>query len=99
MKVVFLHGIGDGDPDYGWLEGLNRGLIQAGHKPVEREQVIARGIAPFSRLKVAPANSPTDLQAKDDTEARQQFERRQARVERLLRVQHGVRNIRLQPNP
>ena len=30
MKVVFLHGIGDGDPKYGWLEGLNRGLTRPG---------------------------------------------------------------------
>ena len=41
MKVVFLHGIGDGDPEYGWLTGLNRGLAQAGHAPVDRDQVIA----------------------------------------------------------
>lgn len=36
MKVVFLHGIGDGDPKYGWLDSLNRGLMQACHEPIDR---------------------------------------------------------------
>ena len=102
MKVVFLHGIGDGDPDYGWLEGLNRGLIQAGHKPVEREQVIAPRYSSFLKTEGRPGKlPPLTYKPKDDTEARQQFERRQARVERLLRVQHGVRSFgfNLIPNP
>ena len=51
MKVVFLHGIGDGDPNYGWLDGLNRGLMQAGHEPIDREQVIAPRYSSYLRTE------------------------------------------------
>jgi hypothetical protein len=44
MKVVFLHGIGDGDPKYGWLDGLNRGLMQAGHEPIGRASSAWRNV-------------------------------------------------------
>ena len=41
MKVVFLHGVGDGSADMEWLEGLNQGLSQVGAAPVELDSIIA----------------------------------------------------------
>ena len=45
MHVVFLHGIGDGNRDYDWLDGLNRGLTQAGFDPVDRADVLEPALA------------------------------------------------------
>lgn len=93
MKVVFLHGIGQGDPEYTWLDGLNRGLEQAGHPIVEREKVIAPR---YSRLLKSDEHDgqklpPTTYRAKDEQVSRREFERRQARVHRYLRLKDGVR--------
>lgn len=93
MKVVFLHGIGDGDPDYSWLDGLNRGLEQAGHPTVERDQVIAPR---YSRLLKSDKHDgqrlpPITFRPKDEHVSRREFERRQARVYRYLRLKDGVR--------
>jgi len=94
MKIVFLHGIGDGDPNYEWLIGLNRGLSQAGHAPVDRDQVIAPRYSSFlesdSRSGKLP---PLTYKPKDEHIARREFERRQARVQRMLRSQHAVRTF------
>jgi hypothetical protein len=92
VKVVFLHGIGDGDPKYGWLEGLNRGLVQAGHEPVDREQVIAPRYSSYLKTDGRSGKlPPLTFKPKDEAVARREFERRQARVQRLLRMQGGVR--------
>ena len=86
MKVVFLHGIGDGDPDYSWLDGLNRGLEQAGYATVEREQVIAPR---YSRLLKSDEHDgqrlpPTTYRAKDDQISR--------RAQRRVRIADGEVN-------
>ncbi|WP_137145732.1 hypothetical protein [Mycolicibacterium sp. CR10] len=92
MKIVFLHGIGDGDPKYEWLDGLNRGLTQAGHDPVERDQVIAPRYSSYLKTEGRSVKlPPITYRPRDDAEARQQFERRQARVQRLLQLQPNVR--------
>ncbi|MCP9274048.1 lipase family protein [Mycolicibacterium arenosum] len=93
MKVVFLHGIGDGDPDYTWLDGLNRGLEQAGHPIIERDQVIA---PKYSRILKSDEHDgaklpPITYRPKDEHVSRREFERRQARVYRRLRLKDGVR--------
>lgn len=94
MKIVFLHGIGDGDPNYEWLDGLNRGLTQAGHAPVDREQVIAPRYSSFLN-STTPSGKlpPLTYKPKDEHIARREFERRQARVQRMLRMQHSVRTF------
>ncbi|MDV3136671.1 hypothetical protein [Mycobacterium sp. 29Ha] len=92
MKVVFLHGIGEGDPNYEWLEGLNRGLVQAGHQPIDREQVIAPRYSSYLRTEARAGKlPPLTYKPVDEARARFDFERRQARVQRLLQVQSGVR--------
>ena len=94
MKVVFLHGIGDGDPKYGWLDGLNRGLTQTGHDPIDREQVIAPRYSSYLRTAGRSGKlPPLTYKPKDEATARRDFERRQARVQRRLRLQHGVRTF------
>ncbi|MGE2731753.1 hypothetical protein ACQI4F_19950 [Mycolicibacterium vaccae] len=94
MKLVFLHGIGDGDPNQSWLEGLNRGLKQGGHSPVDREQVIAPRYSSYLKTESRSGKlPPITYKPKDEARARQAFERRQAATQRLLRVRHGVRTF------
>ncbi|NLE78885.1 MAG: hypothetical protein GX610_04760 [Rhodococcus sp.] len=85
VKVVFLHGIGDGDPRAGWLEGLNRGLTQAGHEPIDRTHTLAPR---YSSILSTDGNGakmpPVTYRAKDDTKARFEFARRQARIQRTV---------------
>ncbi|KAA0098895.1 hypothetical protein CIW49_13540 [Mycolicibacterium sp. P1-18] len=94
MKIVFLHGIGDGEPDYSWLDGLNRGMEQAGYPAIEREQVIAPRYSAL--LKTDEHNGaklpPVTYHPKDEGVSRREFERRQARVQRYLRLNDGVRS-------
>jgi pimeloyl-ACP methyl ester carboxylesterase len=92
MKVVFLHGIGDGDPDGGWLAGLNRGLEQAGHEALREDQIIAPRYSSLLKTDGISAKlPPITYRTKDDAASRRDFERRQARVQRILRITGGVR--------
>lgn len=85
VKVVFLHGIGDGDPRAGWLEGLNRGLVQAGHDPIDRADTIApRYSSILSTAGIGAKMPPPTYRVKDDSAARVEFARRQARIQRSL---------------
>ncbi|MCA4725811.1 hypothetical protein [Mycolicibacterium fortuitum] len=93
MKVVFLHGIGDGDPKFEWLDGLNRGLAQAGHPVLDREQVIAPRYSSYLKTEGRNGKLPplTYKPPRDEATARREFERRQANVQRLL---HWYRDVR-----
>ncbi len=94
MKIVFLHGIGDGDPQSEWLEGLNRGLTQEGHAPVSRDQVIAPRYSSFLKTYGRSGKlPPLTYKPRDEHIARRKFERQQARVQRMLRLQHSVRTF------
>lgn len=103
MKIVFLHGIGDGDPGFQWLEGLNRGLEQAGHPVVDRDQVITPRYSELLRGENLQDRKipPVTYRPKDDRKPRGDFERRQARVQRFLRHEDGVRifGFNLLPDP
>lgn len=91
MKVVFLHGIGDGDPEGAWLDGLNSGLQTAGHPPVDESQVIAPRYDGFLRMRGLKATMPElTYKPKDDRQSRREFERRQADVQRLLQQEGNV---------
>jgi pimeloyl-ACP methyl ester carboxylesterase len=92
MKVVFLHGIGDGDPDGEWLAGLNRGLEQAGHAALHDDQIIAPRYSSFLKTDGISAKlPPITYRTRDDAASRRDFERRQARVQRILRITQRVR--------
>lgn len=86
MKVAFLHGIGDGDPDRGWMDGLNRGLLSIGHPPIDESQVIAPRYAGLLETNGVSAKMPDiTYKPKDDPRPRCEFERRQAAIYRMLR--------------
>ncbi|MEV0948400.1 hypothetical protein [Rhodococcus sp. NPDC049939] len=83
VKVVFLHGIGDGDPEAGWLEGLNRGLTQNGHDPIDRADTLAPRYSSFLTTEGIGAKlPPRTYDLKDDSKAQFEFARRQARIQR-----------------
>lgn len=94
MKIVFLHGIGDGDPKSSWLDGLDRGLEQAGFGAVNRDMVIAPHYSSF--LKTAGIGAklpPVTYNPRDDSASRRAFERRQAKVQRKVGLEGGVRTF------
>lgn len=85
VKIVFLHGIGDGDPQAHWFEGLNRGLAQAGHAPIDRADTIAPRYSSLLKTKgIGAKMPPVTYRVKDDSKARFEFARRQARIQRML---------------
>ncbi|TXH16586.1 MAG: hypothetical protein E6R06_30645 [Mycobacterium sp.] len=85
MKVVFLHGIGDGDPNREWLATLNAALTAAGHPAIDESQVIAPRYDSFLATDGISAKMPdVTYKPKDDRQSRQEFERRQASVNRSL---------------
>lgn len=85
MKIVFLHGIGDGDPNKSWLRGLNQGLQAAGHLRIDERDVIAPSYASILATKGISAKIPdVTYRPKDDRKSRREFERRQAAVQRFI---------------
>ncbi|MDV2475548.1 hypothetical protein F8M49_09360 [Rhodococcus zopfii] len=92
MKIVFLHGIGDGDPDMIWLDGLNRGLAAHGKEPVPASEVLAPRYASFLSTEGLGAKMPApNSEPKDNTAARHEFQRRRARIRRSLAEREDVR--------
>lgn len=85
LKVVYLHGIGNVDPGEKWLDALNRGLIQAGSDPIDPSDAVAPLYSDLLKLEaVAEKVPPHTYKVKDDRTSRRDFERRQARVQRIL---------------
>ncbi|WP_445169892.1 hypothetical protein ACTXG7_11560 [Mycolicibacterium sp. Dal123E01] len=85
MRLVYLHGIGKGDPDKDWLSALNRALEDAGHPAVDADSVIApRYAAMLKEGALGAKMPPITYKAKNEELTRCEFERRQARVQRSL---------------
>ena len=85
MKIVFLHGIGDGDPNRDWLRALNTALESAGHPPIEDSQVVAPRYDSLLTIEGISAKMPNvTYKVKNDDQSRREFERRQAAAYRLL---------------
>ncbi|MCD2262878.1 GPI inositol-deacylase [Dietzia aurantiaca] len=83
--VVFLHGVGDGDPHKNWLAGLNRGFPAAGSPQIDSSQVISPDSSLILGMAGGKAKHPqVTYNVKDDRADRRAFVRRQARIERLL---------------
>jgi pimeloyl-ACP methyl ester carboxylesterase len=94
VRIVFLHGIGAGDPNRGWLAGLNRGLVEAGFPEVDEKRVIApRYSSLLDTAGVSAKLPPVTYKSKDDSRARREFERRQAKVQRKLGLDETVRSF------
>lgn len=85
MKIVFLHGIGDGDPNREWLRALNTALESAGHPPIDDSQVVAPRYDSLLTIEGISAKMPdVTYKVKNDDQSRLEFERRQAAVYRTL---------------
>lgn len=90
--VVFLHGIGEGDPDQTWLTALNRGLVQVGAEPLPEDTIIAPRYSDLLKAtNIDEKLPPVTYKVKDDRDSRRDFERRQARVQRILAHNPTVR--------
>ncbi|MCT2175837.1 GPI inositol-deacylase [Dietzia cinnamea] len=84
-KILFLHGVGNGEAERTWLDGLNRGLATLNVDPVAADQVIAPEYAWLLSADIDRVKAPENTyKVKKDTEERRAFFRRQSRVERLL---------------
>lgn len=91
MKVVFLHGIGDGDPQRKWLSALNSGLSQLGQPRLDESDVVAPRYASYLKTDGVSAKLPRGTyRPRNEAAARQDFERRQARVQRMLQLNPAV---------
>ncbi|TKJ28318.1 alpha/beta hydrolase [Blastococcus sp. CCUG 61487] len=83
--LVFLHGVGDGDPTGSWLKALNDGLVEAGYEPLDKSQTIAPRYSDLLETDGIRASLPArTYSAKDEDARRRDYERRQARVSRLI---------------
>lgn len=83
--IVYLHGVGEGDPGGSWLAGLNRGLAARGADPIPESQTICpkySWLLDSSGLKTK--HPAITYKVKDDGSSHRAFVRRQARIERLL---------------
>ncbi|WP_278315506.1 alpha/beta fold hydrolase [Lolliginicoccus levis] len=100
MKVVFLHGIGDGDPSGGWLEGLNHALVQLRHDPVPENSVIRPHYTDLlTDDEAARKMPPVTYKPKDEHLRRRDFERRQARIDRSFNRNRTVESFGFQKLP
>lgn len=94
LKVVYLHGVGDGDTDMGWLEALNLGLAQHGVPTLSPGDVIAPQYSDLLRNQGPPTKHPKrTYNERNDHDARRAFEYRQARVQHQLRKTGIVRTF------
>ncbi|WP_168702476.1 hypothetical protein [Gordonia paraffinivorans] len=85
MKIVYLHGVGTGDPEGEWLVGLNQGLESIGAPPIYVGDVIAPRYAGILNTTGVKSKHPDrTYNVKNDHAERRAFERRQARVQRML---------------
>ncbi len=83
--LVFLHGVGDGDSQARWLKELNKGLEEAGYQSLEKSQTIAPRYSDLLETDGNSASLPGRTYATKDEDARRRYyERRQARVSRLI---------------
>lgn len=96
MKLVYLHGVGDGDGDHGWLSALNDGLVAQGLTAVDEVDVIAPS---YSDILSSPdANAavpkPTAQGEKADVSSeRAKFLNRQIEAARAVGADPSVQSI------
>lgn len=84
-KIVFLHGVGNGDPEMTWLGALNAGLDRRGFGSLQPADVIA----PRYNDLLLDVNGGTPLpertyRQQDDGRHRRQYELNRARIQRML---------------
>lgn len=92
MHILYLHGVGLGDPATGWFDGLNRGLVAIRARPVDESEVIAPQYRDLLKVpEIESIHPPVTYTVTDDRDARRAFERRQGQVELLVRDFQEVR--------
>lgn len=84
MKLVFLHGVGDGGRDRAWLTALNARLVADGSEPVREADVIAPFYAHLLSSGTSRATMPKTTAHELGSDARPQFQTRQANAIRTI---------------
>ncbi|GAA4301214.1 GPI inositol-deacylase [Klenkia terrae] len=83
--VVFLHGVGDGDPSAGWFGHMNAGLEAVGYDAVDKGQTIAPRYSSILEMDGVSASVPArTYQPDDEDERRRLYERQQVSLGRLI---------------
>lgn len=83
--LVFLHGVGNGDPTRSWLKELNKGLLEAGFQEVPEDAAISPRYSDLLETDGVRASLPDrTYAAKDEDRRRREYEVRQTRVGRLV---------------
>lgn len=96
--LLFLHGVGDGDPEDKWAAALNESLERAGYPALSTDRILVPKYA--HALKGADDDvplAPITIESPGRDEARQNrraFERRTGALEfRLGRTDHGTQQV------
>jgi len=91
-SLVYLHGVGDGDPTGGWLPALNNALQLQDLPAADQSFVIAPRYDDLLSTDGVAAKMPeVTYKVRSDDRNRREFERRQARVHRRLSLEADVR--------
>ena len=96
MKLVYLHGVGDGDVDRGWLTGLNEGLKAQKLPPISEDDVIAPLYADILSSADAEAAVPKPTSHGDKIDVlteRAQFLNRQIEASRAVGADPSVQSL------
>ncbi|MCZ2826678.1 MULTISPECIES: hypothetical protein [unclassified Modestobacter] len=84
-KLVFLHGVGDGDPRGQWLTDLNLGLESAGYRGLARAETIAPRYSDLLSTDGVHASVPArTYKSSNEDERRRKYEFQQAHAARLI---------------
>jgi len=91
--VVFLHGVGTGDPDRAWMHALSASLTRIGYPARDPHQVIAplfahalKGADDKASMPAVTVKAPTGAAARQN---RREYERRTAAIEFRIGHHHG----------
>ena len=83
--LVFLHGVGDGDPRAQWFTHLNNGLEKVGYQAIAKSETIAPRYSSLLSTDGINASLPSRTYVTaDEDKRRRDYEHRQARVSRLI---------------
>lgn len=86
--LLFLHGVGDGDPEGGWKVALDKSLIDSGHAGLESVRIMAprysHALKGFDEPEVLPPRTVKTPGREADKLVRRQFEGRLSGIENRI---------------
>jgi hypothetical protein len=93
VRLVFLHGIGEGGVAGDWHDALDAGLVRVGYPALAPDQVIAPRFVGLLKERPSPKAPMPDstvigMEDAEADRARWEYERRQASLEQLLGAFH-----------